>query len=389
MSTFSQHPLVSYGPSNTLRAEAHYAARSEIRPDLILKGANDIRERIACALSVKTASISIERYGYSYSRLTARCVGESDGERFFAKILLANPYPIPQRFKTPWESRPSATVPVRSLHEQIEAEWNLTLKMQGYSGGECVPAPLGRSVPARTIVWERADGSSLARALKASRWKLSMSEAGSRALFQTGVWLRSVHQASRHGTESINVRHLIRISNDSARQKDKSAEPYKRIASKILELALLEIGEARTFEVPVAFTHGDLCLTNLLWDSMERQLAVVDYELSGFRPICHDLFAIVANLRSALLNPLIPKSVILAWEKSFWLGYGPISSEVSVYVSALALARVFYYHLSRFHSKQRRKGWIAGIRAQAYRTVLEPAVIAKRLSLSKFLIDRS
>lgn len=388
MKTFSSRLAMSCNPSNTPCAEVQYASGSKIRPDINLVGANDIRERIACALSVKTNSVVLDRYGLSRSRLTTRCVGKSEGRRFFAKILLANPYPIPERFSTLWQCGRSATIPVRSLFEQIETEWNMTLRMQGFSGGHCVPTPMGRSVPARTIVWEKADGSSLARVLKAPCWKPSMAKAGSRAMFQLGVWLRGVHQASRFGKERINLRHLIRKSSNSAREIDKTAQRYELIAWKILERALVEIGETPPFEVPVAFTHGDLCLTNLLWDNKGWRLAVVDYELSGFRPVCHDLFAIIASLRSALLNPLIPKSVVLAWERSFWLGYGPIPSRLSVYVRALALARIFYHHLLRFHTRRKSQGGIAGIEARVYRTFLEPSVIAKRLELPDFLYVR-
>lgn len=358
------------------------AGGARIRADLALRGRKDVRERIACALSASPSAVRVDRYTYSMSRLTARCSGEWADKRIFAKILLANPYPIPARFRAPWEAPHGAAIPVRGIREQLETEWNMTLQMRTLSGGRSVPAPLGRSLSARTIVWEEAGGTSLARALQGTRWKPSMAKAGARALFQAGTWLRSVHEASDRGTEMvIDVPNLIRIANGFAKHKEKDAWRYDRMASRILEALLLEMGGATTFTVPVALTHGDFCLSNLLWDDAGWRLAVIDFELASSRPVCHDLFALIADLRSKLLNPLIPKSIILSWEQAFWWGYGPTSAQLTSFVKALALARVFYHHLSRLLTRRERKGWIGGINARLYRTFLERAIVAQRLDL--------
>ncbi|HET7212141.1 MAG TPA: hypothetical protein VFL79_01015, partial [Terriglobia bacterium] len=121
----------------------------------------------------------------------------------FAKILLADPYPIPPRFRVPWESPLRSTMPVRPITEQINTEWEMTIQMLRLSGGHSVPVPLGRSLAARTIVWEEAGGTSLVRTLKWSRWRNSMAEAGANALLKAGGWLRTVHEASRQGTELV------------------------------------------------------------------------------------------------------------------------------------------------------------------------------------------
>ena len=358
------------------------AGGATIRADLTLHGKEDIRERIACALSASKSKVRLDRYTYSASKLTARCSGEWMGRRIFAKILLANPYPIPARFKAPWEAPHSRALPVRGIGEQIETEWNMTLQMRVLAGGHSVPEPLGRSLSARTLVWEEAGGISLARMLKRTRWKSSMAKAGARALFQAGTWLRSVHEASHRRTDAvIDVPNLIRIANGFARHQQKEAWRYDRIASRILEDFLLEMGGATTFTVPAAVTHGDFCLSNLLWDDAGWRLAVLDFELASFRPICHDLFALVADLRSKLLNPLIPKSAVLSWERAFWRGYGPTSDQVASFVKSLALARVFYHHLARLLTRGRRKGRIGGINASLYRTFLERTVISQRLDL--------
>ena len=389
MSTVTKQPSVVYTSTRVPRPVGHRVDRLKIRADVVLDGKNDIRERIACALSAKTSAVAVDRYGYSRSRLTARCTGSWNGRRLFAKILLANPYPIPPRFTAPWEAPLDDAMPVRGASEQIETEWNMTLTMRTLSEGRSVPAPLGRSSSARTIVWEEAGGTSVLQALKWSRWQPSMAKAGARALFQAGTWLRNIHDASHQRMEVIDARDLVRTARGFTGQRESAVRHYERIASRILEASLQEMGGGGKFAVPVAFTHGDFCLSNLIWDNNGWRLGVVDFELSEYRPVYHDLFALIAVLRSKLLNPLIPKSVILSWEQSFWWGYGPTSPQVTTFVKGLASARVFYHHLARLLTRGEREGWIGGINARAYRTFLEGTIIAQRLDLPAAFVSSS
>ncbi len=367
----------------------HGAGEMNSRTDTVLRGSNDIRDRIACALCATNRSVTIDWYGYNTSKLAVCCSGQWKGKRLFAKILLADPYPIPPRFLAPWETSPRGTTPVRGITEQIDTEWDMTIKMLRLSGGRSVPVPMGRSLAARTIVWEKAGGASLVQALKWSRWRSLMAEGGADALFKAGCWLRSVHDASHQGTQIIEARSLIQTAADLSRQKQRNRQRYGNMASRILEASLTEMGETGNFEVPVALTHGDFCLANLLWKSTGKQLAVIDFELSGFRPIYYDLFALISDLRAMLLNPMIPKSVIQLWEESFWRGYGETSTEVAAFVKGLALARVFYYHFSRLLTRRERKGLIGGINAQLYRTFLEDRIITQRLDLPPDFVHSS
>lgn len=365
----------------SVRSFNHMAAGMKVRSCIRLHGADDVKNRIACALSAKQDDVTIGRFQYSPSKLAARCRGDWKGKRFFAKIVLADPYPIPARFSAPWEISGGVAQPDRPLDEQIEAEWSMSLKMRTLSEGCCVPKPLGRSVTARTIVWEEATGTSLFGLMKASRWKSSALSAGTQALFNAGIWLRNVHEASHSGTETMDVPALIELAKSRERQYGAEASPYDRIVPKILEASLPEVGDAGTLRVPMAFTHGDFCLSNLLWDNDCGRLAVIDFELADFRPVTYDLFAVISHLRSGLLHPVIPKSVVLAWEKSFWAGYGPAAKPIKAFVKALALARIFYHHFYRLSTRRQRRGLIAGVNAQLYRTFLQRIVITRRLDL--------
>ena len=196
--TLNEHSVTCSYPQ--FRDHSEYrTGQMSIRADIELKGSKDIKERIACALRAKPTTITVDRYGYNTSGLAACCSGTWKGKRWFAKILLANPYPTPPRFRTPWEPTLHAAVPLRAITEQIDIEWNMTLMMLKLSKDRSVPVPLGRSLASRTIVWEEAGGTSLVRTLKWSRWKGSMARSGAEALFKSGVWLRKIHEASLQG----------------------------------------------------------------------------------------------------------------------------------------------------------------------------------------------
>lgn len=354
---------------------------SKIKTDTALQGTNDIKERIACALSTKTDTIKIGRWQHNRSKHVLFCSGKWKGKSFFAKILLADLFSIPAPFKTPWEASHLSFRPTRTVGELIETQWNMTIKMHSLSGSHSVPVPLGKSLAARTIVWEEAGGISLNRALKCSRWKSSVPKIGEKALFQAGAWLKKIHEASYQGKKLLEAPALIQSASGLAWQEEGPARHYKRIASGILEAMLTEMGEPGTLEVPVGFTHGDFCLSNLLWETTGRQLAVIDFELSGLRPVYYDLFAMIADLRAKLLNPLIPKSAIQSWEQSFWQGYGPISVQLKTFVRGLALASVFYERFPRLLMRRERKGYISGLNARLYRTILEDTMISRRLGI--------
>lgn len=349
--------------------------------DTVISGKKAVRERMACALSARTSSVTVDRYKYSGDKRTVQCAGEWEGKKVFAKIFLVDPYPIPIHFIPPWETPSSVATPAREIGDQIESEWEMTLKMRAFSNGRCVPAPLGKSVPARVIVWEEMKGDRLDHAVKWSRWNSPMADRGREALYQAGTWLRKLHEASNQGSQTIEVSRLVSVAIGLSSQTKRNTSPYDRTVSKILDNLLSQIGGAGTFTVPVALSHGDFALVNIFWDNASCRLGIIDFELSGFRPIYYDLFALTSDLRSQLLNPFIPKAVILSCERSFWHGYGTISTELLMFVKCLALARTFYYSLSRLQSRRERKGWIAGFNARLYRTFLERRIITQRLDL--------
>lgn len=346
-----------------------------------IKGKNDLRERIACALATRVRSVFVDDCGYSPSKSTLHCTGNASEERFFAKVFLTGSCPIPRRFQSPWDKGADTEVPLRPIRDQISAEWDMTLKMRGISRGEGVPRPLGKSYESRTVVWEEAKGTRLDRVVTRARLANATAESGARGMFLAGRWLRMIHDASIHGEQNLDVGSAISALERLRSGKREKESRYLATASRVLKASVAQSGVS-SFSVPIAFTHGDFSLPNLLWGKDAGQLSVVDFELCDDRPLCFDLFSLVSDLRAHLLNPFIPKSVIANWERSFWNGYGPMPAETVLFVNAFALARVFYHHLPKLLTRKDRRGWVAGANALVYRMLFERFVITHRLPLT-------
>src|SRR5207248_7632474 len=133
------------------------------------------------------------------------------------------------------------------------------------------------------------------------------------------------------------------------------------------QAAVDEIGTPE-LKLPVALSHGDFMLANLVWNKDRRQMYVVDFENFCPAVFCQDQLSMIYDLRSQLLNPLVPKQLILSLEKEFWAGYGPVDQSVLAFVNGVASARVFYFHLPRALNKRLNKGGLAGAVASLYKT---------------------
>ena len=117
-------------------------------------------------------------------------LGEAAGTQLFAKIFLADPYPIPPRFATPGRNWQGTENPQRLVEEQVSAEWNMVQEMRSLVGTQNIPAPLGYSIEDRTLVFEAVNGLRMDAYVNwglPGRRKIQSVEA---AMVQAGSWLR-------------------------------------------------------------------------------------------------------------------------------------------------------------------------------------------------------
>jgi aminoglycoside phosphotransferase (APT) family kinase protein len=342
---------------------------------------NTARENVAAALDVSPRHIQAHRYEWSPEKRSTRVWGSALGKSFFAKTLITDPYQVTPRISVPWDDSSSATPVFRTIAEQIEVEWSTTHQLRRLLDATHLPEPIGRSIGARTIVWGDVHSGSFNELVKRPRFWGSSKPAFVKCMLAAGTWLRSLHERSMTGRSVIvDLGEMRQGLQEQMRQNALMSFSHAKRALQALDGAIYEIGRT-VFEAPAVLSHGDFMMTNLLWDRNSGDLFVVDFENFAPASLCQDLLSMVFDLRSQLLNPLIPRGLILGLEKAFWEGYGPVAKEVRAFVSGVASSRVFYYHLPRVLSSRKKQGGWAAAGASVYETFFQSSMLARCLQL--------
>ena len=333
---------------------------------------DEVRGRVASALNTSISRVSIASHRIGFSRWVLRCTGKADGTRFFAKTLLADPYPVPPRFATPWEELSSPEKPQRPAEEQIAAEWRMACEMRSLVGGESIPTPLGYSLDDLTLVFEEVHGTRLDRFARWAWPRGRRARSTETAIFRAAAWLRAVHESSRQGCETVEFPDVVDALRGLICKKALRGTLYAQWALKAVESLGKTLSPRTTLHIPVALNHGDFSLPNLIWDADREHLWVVDFELSARKPILHDLCTMIFELRKPLLYPQASRSALQACERAFWAGYGAVAEDLFVCVNALATARLFYLSFPKILTLPERRGWRGWLKATLYRALFQP-----------------
>ncbi|MGO8814055.1 MAG: phosphotransferase [Terriglobia bacterium] len=339
----------------------------------------DLQCRVASAMNIDPELVSIEGHSSHFPWVMLWCWGKAAGARLFAKILLADPYPVPPRFATPWEELEGPESPQRPVEEQVSAEWNMIHEMRSLVGAQNIPAPLGRSFEDRTLVVEEVSGRRMDSFVNWSWPSRRKAHAAEAAMLQAGSWLRTVHESSLRGYETVDVSEAVDALLALARRRSAEFAPYARLAHQVLESARRDLNPRTSLRVPVALNHGDFSLPNLIWDDPRKRLWVIDFEHSSPRPIIHDLCTLIATLRYRLLMPFTAPRVVWHLEEAFWKGYGPTAKEIRTLVSGLSCAWLFYHIFPRLSTLRERRGWKGGVKALLYKSLFQRFMIARIL----------
>jgi len=334
---------------------------------------------VASAMNIAPELVKIERQQSGFPWLMQWCWGTAAGTRIFAKTFLADPYPVPPRFATPREELAALEEPQRPVDEQVNTEWEMVQEMRSLVGTQNIPAPLGRSVEDRTLVFEWVKGLRMDSCVNWTwlhRRKLKSVEA---AMVQAGSWLRTVHDSSFQRYETIDVAKSVDALLALRCSKRVETARYARLALKVLEFTKQDLHPRIPVRVPVALNHGDFSLPNLIWDGDSAQLWVIDFELSGYRPILHDLCTLIATLRHRLLVPSTSPRVVRFLEEAFWKGYGPIAKDIGTIVNGFASAWLFYHVFPRLSTLRERRGWKGGLKAVLYKGLFQRFMMARIL----------
>jgi hypothetical protein len=340
----------------------------------------DLREGIASALGANSAAIQIERIETRRDVTPIIYVwGATQDSSFFAKVFSAPEYSMAPRMETPWELSSHLIVPAWSAEARMAAEWKRANEFRTLGGSFHVPILLGKSEAARTIVWERVDGIRVDRLVDHWSSRKDRERSSMDALLQAGTWLRKIHDSSVQTEHSVDIAQVFDTLREWTVRTHCTWDKDHRRGLGLLSVAQENIGESGIIASPVTLTHGDFALPNMVWNSKRDRLVILDFEHSDYRNSWHDLATLLSSFRSKLLNPFIPKRLILALEEAFWSGYGPVSREARSIVETVALSRIFYYYLPRIETRRQRRGWLRGAIANFYLASVKNRVLERCL----------
>jgi hypothetical protein len=357
---------------------------AHIRPAVTLPGKEELyclREKIASALNNSVDAVRVNRWRLNESCSNLYCWGSSNGVPFFAKILQADRYPTSIASPLTLELF-GPRQQIRSAEDQVEFEWKMTTEMRAIGGSNYIPAPLGRSRTAKTIVWEQAKGTPVGDLLKYSAWRDPRGSRGTAALFRAGAWLRKIHDALPQGHTTVDFHKLVELLPELAQKQGAVSSRYVRVVRDVLKAALASAGGSGSLSVPVGLIHGDFKLDHLIRNGKTSELFIVDFERSGQGNISHDLAEMIYCVKVKLLNPFIPKHRVSLWEKSFWAGYGSVPKEIKILVDAQVIFDIFSFALPHLSARARQQGWPARAIISVYKIFLEQQVVWRRLGVT-------
>jgi hypothetical protein len=335
----------------------------------------ECKEKIARTLQASVGDVRIRSRRFNKWGSTLQCAGMWGEREFFAKMIVQDPMPSLPPLMLPTDETMAAMGSLKAAGDQIELEYNATSEAGKFRGPAQVPTAIARSSAEKAIVWTMLRAVSVNDIVKRWQWKDLGGENVTVALFRAGRWLRGIHEASALSKQIVDIDVIERTIPEWVRRRQGNPG-YGRMACRVVHGAILKLGGVTSVPVPVAFTHGDFSLPNLLWDRKRGELWIVDFEHSEYRPIAHDLVTIVSNLRVKLINPFIPRKFAVRWERAFWKGYGPIAQELSILVDALASAWLFYEFLPTLSE---RRG-LGKALFSLYRRFMAKRMIDRRLS---------
>ena len=350
---------------------AHLGTRNTSRSE-------QLRDCVAQTLGVPATQVRITTTKYS-GRPPAVLHGRgvADSKPFFVKTFLLDVYPVSPRVPAAW-LKAVAEDSTRPVSEQIDAEWKYNHEFCGLGGASFVPATVAKSLVLRSIVWEQVQGMRAEQMLSRSATGAVRREL-TNALLEAGAWLKRVHVRSVRGVQTLDLPEITRrLRERAASGVDGSA--YLPEAVRFLEGAFGKIPNTN-IAAPVAVSHGDFCLANLMWNGSTRKLSVFDFEHSGYRNVCHDLFTMIFSIRLRLLKPMIPRRAIENAEQAFWEGYAPEDRSLITFVNAMAMWQILASFSQRTNGMN-QPGWLAKVKRFGYRMFLKDFVVSQRIRIN-------
>jgi tRNA A-37 threonylcarbamoyl transferase component Bud32 len=335
---------------------------------------DEVVPAVARTLGVDRDALDVRLVTVNERQTAAHVRVDFGRDRLFAKVLLQARVPrlTPQFLFVPSED----SAEYRSASDQIrrESESAERLRLLSRDGaGVRVPRVRAASESERVIVWDRVEGVTLEHLLKRSR---NAPAAARQIGGAVGIFLRCVHGESANGRRKVFLKDTAEMTSLAETITPGTAPVLARTLGRLR--AMLDADGA--IELPTTFVHGDLSLSNLMWDERDRRLTVVDFEHARDDAAVFDLTAWIYGLRVCLFWPRVHPETVRQWESGFTDAYGDGADRVYRTAELMAVAWLFGYFLpERVPGRERLSSGLARLQRVLYRRFLRDRLIAKRL----------
>jgi hypothetical protein len=331
----------------------------------------DLLQAVADALNLPSGRIVIGNEKCVWDQRSIKFMGYADGQEFFAKMLIADPYPV--NIAAPWHSVLIAGERKRCSVNQVKLEASVRYELALMTDVSAIPECLGSSALFRTVVWERLSGTTALSLLRRSGMFDPLGKTCRAIALKAGSWLRRLHDDTRRGAQDLSLSGAMRAVQQTIPSSNRSASA--RCANDLLSRSAEKM--SGSVAVPVSRNHGDFTLVNLMWNQEQRELHVIDFENSEYAPIWQDLAAISFSMRKQLLNPLIPAHIVRGMEQAFWKGYGKIDSDLFEFVQTLALSKILVHCPERQMKSGAGKMSVSGIAGSFYANLVQSSLMSR------------
>jgi tRNA A-37 threonylcarbamoyl transferase component Bud32 len=296
----------------------------------------------------------------------------------FAKVLLTPraPCATPHFLLAPSDDATGD----RRAADHIACERESADRLRLAAEGVAIRVPQMRAVSEseRVMVWDRVEGTTLERVLKSGRH--APDGCGGREIGQAlGAFLLRVHRQSTNRCRKVLPADCARALAPTESARTEYAPMLSRTLRELDALA----GASGGVELPVAFVHGDLSLSNLMWDRRTQSVAIVDFEHCRDDLTVFDLTAWIYSVRVSLLWPWVRPAVVREWEAGFRDGYRDGDERRALayrFAELMAIAWVFGHFLpQRLAARERGSSGLARVQRVLYRRFVKSRLLAQRL----------
>jgi len=328
------------------------------------------------------SKIDIKKINFNERRTAAHVNLTFGRDRLFAKVLLAPTYlKLSPQFILASGYDDGHTWQAAAQIRQEQQQGHLLREIANTTNTVSVPRMVEASERHQALVWEHVDGVNLDELLKRPYGQLLPTISPRQLAALVGSFLRAVHDRHPVAPGSLQLADCTPLIERARKLTPEWSDVLENAVARLQQ----QFAAQGMADGPATLIHGDLSLSNLLWDDRRRVLHVVDFEHSRSDSVLFDLAAWIYGVRVALFRPLVQRRTVRDWESGFREGYQLASSAAqTAYAIAelVAVIWIFGYFLpQRIRERETGAHHVERLRRLIYRRILMKPLLRRRLGL--------